>query len=113
MVHFPCIQMTTNDFSHLEIDERGFAIFLMEGIHYFLEQDPPLRQGSIIDYCQRLWNRWQQMSDNEKRPFWDRAIDELRRLRRYMRADIYRNAMRDDINDSDSDRNRRRRITRD
>ncbi len=105
--------MTANDFSPVEIDERGFAIFLTEGIHYFLEQDPPLRRSSVIDYCMRLWQRWQQMDDNEKRPFWDRAIDELRRLRRYMRADIYRNAMRDDdVAPDDNDRNRRRRFTR-
>ena len=93
------VQLTSHDFSQTEVDERAFAIFLMEGIQYYLDQDPPLRQGSIIDYCNRLWNRWQQMSTNEKVPFWDRAVEELRRLRRYRRADIYRNIMRDDIED--------------
>jgi hypothetical protein len=93
------VPMTSHDFSQTEVDERAFAIFLMEGIQYYLDQDPPLREGSIIDYCSRLWNRWHQMSNNEKMPFWDRATEELRRLRRYRRADIYRTLMRDDIED--------------
>lgn len=80
----------------------------MEGIQYYLDQDPPLRSSSIIDYCMRLWNRWTQMSDAEKAPFVDRAIEELRRLRRYRRADIYRDVMRDDLEDNDINRRRRR-----
>lgn len=89
--------MTTNDFSQTEVDERAYAIFLVEGIHYFLDQDPRLYEESILNYCERLWNRWQQMSQNEKLPFLDRAIEELRRLRRYHRHDIYRSLMRDEI----------------
>lgn len=100
--------MTSNDFTQAELDERAYAIFLVEGIQYFLEQDPPLREGAIIDYCHRLWNRWNQMSQNEKMPFLDRAADELRRLRRYRRADIYRSIMRDEMNDNDETRHRRR-----
>ena len=105
--------MTTNDFSHTEIDERAFAIFLIEGIHFFLEQDPPLRQGCIIDYCERLWQRWQQMSNSEKEPFWDRAIDELRRLRRFRRSDIYRSVLREGLDTPDEVQRRRRRFTQD
>jgi hypothetical protein len=101
--------MTSDNFTHVEIDERAFSIFLIEGIRYFLEQDPPLQEGSIIHYCTRLWQRWQQMTQNEKNPFWDRAVDELRRLRRYQRADIYRSVMREEPPDiNDIDRNRRR-----
>lgn len=99
--------MTSHDFSSVEIDERAFAIFLIEGIQYFLDQDPPLRQGSIMDYCSRLWNRWHDMSNQEKMPFRDRAIEELRRLRRYHRVDIYRAAMRDDLIDETRRRNPR------
>ena len=91
--------MTSHDFSQVEVDERAYAIFLMEGIQYFLEQDPPLHEGSILNYCERLWGRWRQMSRNEKLPFIDRAIDELHRLRRYHRHDIYRSLMRDDFID--------------
>ncbi len=91
--------MTSHDYSSTEIDERAFAIFLMEGIQYYLDQDPPLRQGSIMDYCSRLWNRWHDMNNNEKMPFRDRAIEELRRMRRFRRADIYRSAMHDDLID--------------
>jgi hypothetical protein len=91
--------MTTNDFSQAEVDERAYAIFLVEGIQYFLDQDPPLREGSILSYCERLWNRWRQMSQSEKIPFLDRAVDELRRLRRYHRHDIYRSLIRDEFND--------------
>ena len=101
------VPMTSHDFSPVEIDERAFAIFLIEGIQYYLDQDPPLRQGSIMDYCGRLWNRWHDMSQNEKAPFLDRAIEELRRLRRYHRIDIYRSAMRDDL----IDETRRRRLS--
>ena len=101
--------MTTNQ---TEVVERGFAIFLLEGIQFFLEQDLSLRNGSILDYCQRLWNRWTQMSELEKSPFVDRAIDELRRLRRYHRADIYREVMRDDILEVNENRIRRYDISR-
>ena len=87
------------NFTFIEIDERAFAIFLMEGIQYYLDQDPPLRRDSIMDYCVRLYNRWRQMDEDEKRSFYDRAREELRRLRRYHRADIYREAMRQDINE--------------
>jgi hypothetical protein len=96
------------DFHPTEIDERAFALFLMDGVRYFLDQDPPLRRMSIIDYCQRLWNRWTTMSDDEKAPFRDRAYDELRRLRRFHRADIYRMVMRDDITPEDGNRRRNR-----
>jgi hypothetical protein len=99
--------MTTQPFTPAEIDERAFAIFLTEGIQYYLDQDPPLRHGSIYAYCGRLWNRWLQMSENEKTPFLDRAVEQLRRLRRYRRADIYREVMLDDISE-DTDRRRRR-----
>lgn len=101
--------MTTNDYTQAELDERAFAIFLMEGIHYFLEQDPTLRRESIIEYCNRLWNRWQQMSNEEKYPFLERAEDELRRRRRYRRSDIYRAVLRDTNPDDDYDRNHRGR----
>jgi hypothetical protein len=100
--------MTSQPFHPTEIDERAFAIFLIEGIQFYLDQDPPLRHGSIYDYCGRLWNRWVQMSDNEKGPFIDRAIEQLRRLRRYRRADIYREVMRDDILEDNDNRRRRR-----
>lgn len=99
------VQMTSPPFTPAEIDERAFSIFLMEGIQYFLEQESVLRHGSIYEYCGRLWNRWIQMSENEKVPFVDRAIEQLRRLRRYRRADIYRDIMRDDL---DEEANRRR-----
>lgn len=101
--------MTSQPFHPTEINERAFAIFLMEGIQFYLDQDPPLRNGSIYDYCGRLWNRWVQMSDNEKAPFVDRAVEELRRLRRYRRADIYREVMRDDILEDNDNRRRNRR----
>ncbi len=106
---YTLLKMTSYDFPHSEIDERAFSIFLIEGIYYFLEQDPPLRNGSVIDYCNRLWNRWTQMSREEKTPFCDRARDELRRLRRNRRNDIYRSVIRDDIID-DNDHTRRRVI---
>jgi hypothetical protein len=101
--------MAHQDFNYTEVDERAFAIFLMEGLHYFLDQDPSLRRCSVIDYCQRLWNVWDEMSDDEKRTFRDRARDELRRLRRYHRADIYRSAMRDQIPEVDDTRRNRNR----
>ncbi len=97
--------MTSHDFSQVEVDERAYAIFLIEGIQYFLDQDPPLHEGSILNYCERLWSRWRQMSQNEKLPFLDRAIEELHRLRRYHRHDIYRSLMRDEF----MDETRRRR----
>ena len=87
--------MTSNIMNHTEVDERAFAIFLMDGLYYFLQQDSPLRHGHIIDYCNRLGVRWQQMTEAEKELYWDRAVEELRRIRRYSHVDIYREAMRD------------------
>lgn len=99
----------TMDFHPTEIDERAFAIFMMDGVRYYLDQDPPLRRMSVIEYCQRLWNRWITMSDDEKMPFRDRAYDELRRLRRYQRADIYRMVMREEEIDNNPTRDAYRR----
>lgn len=100
-------RMTSYDYTPAEIDERAFSIFMIEGIYFYLEQDPPLRNGSIIDYCHRCWNRWTQMSRDEKTPFYDRARDELRRLRRNRRNDIYRSIIREDGFD-ENDPTRRR-----
>ncbi len=100
--------MTSNPFNQNELDERAFAIFLLEGIQYYLEEDPPMRHGSMIDYCQRLWNRWLQMSEHEKRPYLDRAAEELRRMRRFRRTDIFRSVMREDDILEDNDTRRRR-----
>lgn len=81
--------MTSYDFTSPDMDERAFTIFLIEGIYFFLDQGQPLHHGSIIDYSNRLWSRWIQMSREEKMPFYDRARDELCRVRR---NDIYRSA---------------------
>jgi hypothetical protein len=50
------------------------------------------------------------MSEDEKISFYDRAVDDLRRLRRYRRADIYRSIMQNDnlIQDVDDTRRNRR-----
>jgi hypothetical protein len=88
--------MTSHPFSQTEIDERAFGLFLVEGIEFFLEQDPPLRHGSVDAYATRLWNHWIQMSENDKAPFIDRVIAELRRMHRYRYSDIYRDLMHDD-----------------
>ena len=102
--------MTSSDYTS-ELDERAFTVFLIEGIYFFLEQDPPLQHGAIIGYCSRLWNRWIQMSRDEKETFYDRAREELRRLRRGRRNDIYRSVIRDDITE-DNDQTRRGRSYR-
>ncbi len=93
--------MNSNPISHVEVDERAFAIFLLDGIYYLLQQDTPLRRESIINFCTRLWTRWVHMSENEKDPYWERAMEELRRIRRYSHVDIYREAIRDNIPDND------------
>jgi hypothetical protein len=100
--------MTSHPFHQTEIDERAFGLFLIEGIQFFLNQDPPLRHGSVHEYATRLWNRWIQMSENEKAPFIDRVIEELRRMHRYRHSDIYRDVMRDDTNDTNDVYMRRR-----
>ena len=87
--------MTSNPISHAEVDERAFANFLMDGIYYLLQQDIPLHHEYIINFCNNLWRRWRQMSDNEKDMYWERAMEELRRIRRYSNTHIYRDVMRD------------------
>ncbi len=87
--------MASNQIHHTEVDERAFSIFLIEGLHYLLQQDIPLRHGHIIDFCNRLWMRWNNMPNSEKDPYWERATEELRRMRRNTRVDIYREALQD------------------
>jgi len=99
--------MTSHPFSQTEIDERAFGLFLVEGIEFFLDQDPRLRHGSVDAYATRLWNSWIQMSENDKAPFIDRVIAQLRRVHRYRYSDIYRELMHDDSNDDNDTRRRR------
>ena len=105
--------MTSNPIQHVEIDERAFAIFLLDGLYYLLQQDFPFRNGYIIEFCNRLWVRWQQMSDDEKDTYWERAADEIRRMRRNSRVDIYRDIMRDNPDPDDHHRHRQSRSFRD
>lgn len=104
--------MTSNPIHHVEMDERAFGIFLLDGLYYLLQQDIPLRHGYLIEFCNRLWMRWQQMPDSEKESYWERAADEIRRMRRNSRVDIYREVMRDNPDNDDHHHRRNSRSFR-
>lgn len=91
--------MTSSDYSHSDVEERAFAIFLVDGVQFYLEQNPRLRHTSIHDFCNRLWTRWNdepnRMTDDEKNIFRERAREELRRFRRIQHTNIYRSVMSD------------------
>ena len=93
------IQMTSYDYSEAHVEERAFAIFLVDGLQFYLEQNPRLRHTSIHDFCNRLWSRWNdeanRMTDDEKNIFRRRAREELRRIRSLQHTTIYRSAMSD------------------
>lgn len=102
--------MASININHNDVDERAFSIFVIEGLHYLLQQDVPLRHGHIIDFCNRLWMRWTHLPESEKDPYWERASEELRRMRRNTRVDIYRDALRDQSPPGGEDNQRRRRF---
>ena len=97
---------------HSEIDERAFAIFLLDGIYYLLQQDVQLRNEYMINFCNRLWHRWVHLPESEKDPYWDRAAEELRRLRRNSGANVFREVLRDTLPDNDETRHTRRFLDR-
>lgn len=77
-----------------EVDERAFAMFLRQGILYFLDQDPVLHQGEVLLYASRLRQTWIQMSQEQKSHYVLRAREELNRLRGDPATDLFRGAMR-------------------
>ena len=93
------IQMTSYDYSEAHVEERAFAIFLVDGVQFYLEQNTRLRHTSIHDFCNCLWSRWNdepnRMTDDEKNIFREREREELRRFRRIQHMTIYRSAMSD------------------
>lgn len=77
-----------------EVDERAFAMFLRQGILYFLDQDPVLRHGEVILYTSHLRQTWIQMTQQEKSLYILRAREELNRLRGDPATDLFRAALR-------------------
>lgn len=75
-----------------EIDERAFGLFLREGIQYFLQQDPPLQRGNVIQYSHRLYQIWIQMSQDEKSSYLRKAHQDVETLRERSIA-VFRSAM--------------------
>lgn len=75
-----------------EIDERAFALFLRQGVLYFLDEDPPLQRGNVIQYSHRLYQIWIQMSQDEKSLYLRRAHQDLETLRERSIA-VFRSAM--------------------
>ena len=70
-----------SSYTQEELDERAFAIFLRQGILYFLDQDSVLRQGTMIEYSHRLYQTWLQMQSGEKTAYIRRAREDLEKLR--------------------------------
>lgn len=91
--------MSSVDYSYSDVEERAFALFLLDGLQFYLEQNPRLRHTSIHDFCNRLWSRWNdepnRMTDDEKNVFRQRAREELQRLRRPQHIAIYRSLISD------------------
>lgn len=102
--HLPFLM--TTDFHYAEVDERGFVLFMQDGIEYFLASDPILNHSFMIDYIQRLHRRWQQMDNQEKEPFHQRAREQMRALRRSLRSEYIFRSILHHIVDQDGHRNR-------
>jgi hypothetical protein len=81
-------------FTTEEVDERAFAMFLRQGILYFLDQDPVLRHGDVILCASHLRQTWIQMSSQAKAHFLLRAREELNRLRGDPTSEIFRSVLR-------------------
>ena len=78
-----------------ELDERAFAIFVRQGLEYSMNSDPSLDHGWVVQYLNRLWNLWLQMTTEEKTPYHSLAREELRRVLAENRTDLFRAAIRD------------------
>lgn len=64
-----------------DVDGRGLSIYIIEGLRYYLSDDPILGQYTIPAYLQSLVRRWNTLEDMEKEPWLERAREELRELR--------------------------------
>ena len=79
--------------NEIEIDQRAFTLFLVDGIYYLLDQNIQLCHEDMLGFCRRLSNRWIELPESEKDPYRERATEELRRLRRNSPTNVFRDAL--------------------
>ena len=68
-------------YDNRDVDGRGLSIYIIEGLRYYLSDDPILGEFTIPAYIQTLVRRWDRLSDIEKEPWLERAREEIRELR--------------------------------
>lgn len=67
--------------SPTEVDERAFSLYVLDGIRYFMENNPSLYQYTVIQYISRLYRAWSELPMDEKEPWLERAREQIQELR--------------------------------
>ena len=80
-------------YSQAEVDERAFGLFLSKGLQFILEQDLHVDHGGLLQYTNRLWRTWIQMSTMEKEVYLVQAREQLNRLRGQGSELLFRRAL--------------------
>jgi hypothetical protein len=79
--------------SAVEVDERAFGIFLSKGLAFLLEEDLHIEHGDLLQYMNRLWRTWVQMTTLEKEVYLASAREQLARLRGQRSDHLFRRAL--------------------
>jgi hypothetical protein len=82
-----------SSYSATEVDERAFGLFLSKGLQFFLDEDLHVDHGDILQYTNRLWRTWIQMTTLEKEVFVAEAREQLARLRGHQSDYLFRRAL--------------------
>lgn len=82
-----------SSYSAAEVDERAFGLFLNKGLLFLLEEDLHVEHGDILQYTNRLWRTWIQMTTLEKEVFIAQAREQLARLRGHRSDFLFRRAL--------------------
>ncbi len=70
-----------NRYDGRDVDGRGLSIYVIEGLRYYLNDDPILGEYTIPAFLQSLVRRWNTLTLQEKEPWLERAREEIRELR--------------------------------
>lgn len=81
--------INNNHYDARDVDGRGLSIYIIEGLRYYLNDDPILGEYTIPSFIQSLFRRWSTLTLQEKEPWLERAREEIRELR-YRTEDQHR-----------------------
>ena len=74
-------QIESREIVTTEIRERAFAIFLVEGLEEFLEEDQQVQDFTIMELVNHLRTAWEQMESPRRDEYIEQARDSLQTIR--------------------------------